>query len=77
MVEQGLALEQAAADAFVAGQYDETRLADDGQPRGVCEPRGYRFWLRYWDDIENLVADHPAPWLASVTRAGVRIFDAR
>jgi hypothetical protein len=36
-----------------------------------------RLWLRYWDDIENLVADHPAPWLASVTRSGVRIFDTR
>jgi len=36
-----------------------------------------RLWLRYWDDIENLVARQPAPWLASVTRAGVRIFDTR
>lgn len=36
-----------------------------------------RLWLRYWDDIEDLVADQPAPWLASVTRAGVRIFDTR
>jgi PIN like domain len=36
-----------------------------------------RLWLRYWDDIEALVAEQPAPWLASVTRAGVRIFDAR
>jgi hypothetical protein len=36
-----------------------------------------RLWLRYWDDIETLVAEHPAPWLASVTRIGVRIFDTR
>ncbi len=36
-----------------------------------------RLWLRYWDDIETLATDQPAPWLASVTRAGVRIFDAR
>lgn len=36
-----------------------------------------RLWLRYWDDIETLVADRPAPWLASVTRTGVRIFDTR
>lgn len=36
-----------------------------------------RLWLRSWDDIETLVADHPAPWLASVTRTGVRIFDTR
>lgn len=36
-----------------------------------------RLWLRYWDEIETLVADQPAPWLASVTRSGVRIFDAR
>lgn len=36
-----------------------------------------RLWLRYWDDIENLVAHQPAPWLASVTRAGVRVFDTR
>jgi len=36
-----------------------------------------RLWLRNWDDIENLVADQPAPWLASVTRTGIRIFDTR
>lgn len=36
-----------------------------------------RMWLRYWDDIEGLVAAEPAPWLASVTRTGVRIFDTR
>lgn len=36
-----------------------------------------RLWLRYWDDIETLVAEQPAPWLASVTRNGVRIFDTR
>lgn len=36
-----------------------------------------RLRLRHWDDIENPVADHPAPWLASVTRTGVRIFDTR
>jgi len=36
-----------------------------------------RLWLRYWDDIEDLVAAHPSPWLASVTRAGVRVFDTR
>ena len=33
-----------------------------------------RLWLRYWDDIESLVAEQPAPWLASVTRTGVRVF---
>jgi hypothetical protein len=32
-----------------------------------------RLWLRYWDEIENLVASTPGPWLASVNRAGVRI----
>lgn len=36
-----------------------------------------QLWLRFWDDIEALVADKPAPWLASVTRSGVRIFDER
>jgi PIN like domain len=36
-----------------------------------------RLWLRFWDDIETLVAENPAPWLASVTRSGVRIFDTR
>lgn len=36
-----------------------------------------RLWLRNWDDIETLVAEQPAPWLASVTRNGVRVFDAR
>lgn len=36
-----------------------------------------RLWLRYWDDIETLVAEQPPPWLASVTRAGVRVFDTR
>lgn len=34
-----------------------------------------RLWLRYSDDIETLVAERPAPWLASVTRTGVRVFD--
>ena len=34
-----------------------------------------RLWLRFWSDIEELVAQEPGPWLASVTRAGVRIFD--
>ncbi len=36
-----------------------------------------RLWLRNWDDIETLVAEQPAPWLASVTRNGVQVFDAR
>lgn len=36
-----------------------------------------RLWLRHWDDIETLVSEHPAPWLASVTRSGVRVFDTR
>lgn len=36
-----------------------------------------RLWLRHWDDIETLAAEQPAPWLASVTRTGVRIFDTR
>jgi hypothetical protein len=35
-----------------------------------------RLWLRAWDDIENLVQATPGPWLASVNRAGTRIFDA-
>lgn len=34
-----------------------------------------RLWLRWWNEIEKLVAEHPGPWLASVTRAGVSIFD--
>jgi hypothetical protein len=34
-----------------------------------------QLWLRFWSDIEDLVAQEPGPWLASVTRAGVRIFD--
>ena len=29
-----------------------------------------RLWLRYWDDIEDLVAAHPSP-----SRASVRVFD--
>lgn len=36
-----------------------------------------RLWLRLWDDIEALVAREPGPWLASVTRTGVRIFAHR
>ena len=36
-----------------------------------------RLWLRYWDDIEALVDTRPGPWLASVTRIGVRIFADR
>ncbi|MCY7343483.1 MAG: hypothetical protein LH603_17040 [Pseudonocardia sp.] len=36
-----------------------------------------RLWLRYWDEIEALGAEQPAPWLASVTRNGARIFDNR
>lgn len=36
-----------------------------------------RLWLRYWDDIETLVIERPAPWLASVTRSGVHVFDTR
>lgn len=36
-----------------------------------------RLWLRNWDDIEALVAGQPAPWLASVSRIGVRVFDTR
>ena len=34
-----------------------------------------QLWLRFWSEIEDLVAQEPGPWLASVTRAGVRIFD--
>ena len=34
-----------------------------------------QLWLRYWPEIERLVADEPGPWLASVTRNGVRLFD--
>jgi hypothetical protein len=33
-----------------------------------------RVWLRYWDNMEELVANEPGPWLASVTGNGVRIF---
>jgi len=36
-----------------------------------------RLWLRYWDDIETLVDTKPGPWLASVTRIGVRVFAER
>lgn len=36
-----------------------------------------RLWLRSWDDIETLVNTKPAPWLASVTRIGVRVFAER
>lgn len=36
-----------------------------------------RLWLRHWDSIEAVVADEPGPWLASVTRVGVRVFDRR
>lgn len=35
-----------------------------------------QLWLRYWSDIESLVEEEPGPWLASVTRIGVRIFEA-
>ena len=35
-----------------------------------------RLWLRYWDAIETWLPP-TGPWLASVTRAGVRIFDTR
>lgn len=34
-----------------------------------------RLWLRHWSDIEKLVEQEPGPWLASVTRVGVHIFD--
>jgi len=36
-----------------------------------------RLWLRNWDDIEALVDTKPGPWLASVTRTGVRVFADR
>lgn len=36
-----------------------------------------RLWLRYWDDIEAFADTRPGPWLASVTRIGVRIFADR
>jgi hypothetical protein len=36
-----------------------------------------RLWLRHWDDIETLVDTTPGPWLASVTRNGVRVFADR
>jgi hypothetical protein len=36
-----------------------------------------QLWLRYWSEIEQLVTDHPGPWLASVTKNGVRRFDSR
>jgi hypothetical protein len=32
-----------------------------------------RVWARHWDAIERLVADEPAPWLASVTRTEVKL----
>lgn len=34
-----------------------------------------QLWLRWWNEIEKLANDEPGPWLASVTRAGVTIFD--
>ena len=36
-----------------------------------------RLWLRWWDQIEELVTSEEPPWLASVTSTGVRIFDRR
>ena len=35
-----------------------------------------QLWLRHWSEIESLVEEEPGPWLASVTRVGVRIFEA-
>jgi hypothetical protein len=35
-----------------------------------------QLWLRFWDDIEQLVEEQPRPWLASVTKQGVRLFDS-
>lgn len=32
-----------------------------------------QLWLRNWSEIERLVAEEPAPWLASVTTNGVRL----
>jgi hypothetical protein len=34
-----------------------------------------RLWLRHWDAIEELVATVAGPWLASVSRVGVRVFE--
>ncbi|MGQ0479729.1 MAG: hypothetical protein ACT4O0_01670 [Pseudonocardia sp.] len=34
-----------------------------------------QLWLRWWNEIEKLVAEEPGPWLAGVTRAGATIFD--
>lgn len=36
-----------------------------------------RLWLRHWDAIERLIAAVPAPWLASVTKNEVRLFDTK
>ncbi len=36
-----------------------------------------RLWARHWDAIERLVADEPAPWLASVTKTEVRLIPRR
>jgi len=33
-----------------------------------------RLWLRHWSEIEALAEEQPAPWLASVTTRGVRLF---
>jgi hypothetical protein len=35
-----------------------------------------QLWLRFWDDIEQLVDEQPGPWLASVTKQGVKLFDS-
>jgi PIN domain-containing protein len=35
-----------------------------------------QLWLRHWSDIESLVEKEPPLWSASVTRAGVKIFEA-
>ena len=61
----------------------ERRALLDGGLRACFQTSGgqltlfeqLQLWLRFWSDIEGLVDREPGPWLASVTRAGVRIFD--
>jgi hypothetical protein len=43
--------------------------------RAADAVRELRLWLRWWNEIEKLVDEHPGPWLASVTRAGASIFE--
>lgn len=34
-----------------------------------------QLWMRWWNEIEATLEEEPGPWLARVTKSGVRIFD--